>query len=707
MQIRWWRPMHLARRKIVLLLLIALAPKWSDAQPFNYEWQWRNPLPQGNFLFAVYFVDEEYGWFVGEWGTIVHTADGGQSWQIQRSYSTARFLNVYFVDRQHGWIVGDGGILFRTEDGGMVWENTSFGDESFRGLSFISPEVGWISSMNGRIYRTDNGGGSWQVVLDRPDTGFPDLFFIDADHGWAVGRDGLIARTVDGGRTWDFKESGATILLRIHFVDANHGWIAAVDSGLVVTEDGGDDWRLERVELLRQVAGVFFSNDQEGWVWGMDQARKWVVLHTADAGQNWEVQLEDARPLDMSFGSPHDGWFVTGGARRVYKTTDGKVWDRADSGWQGDIEDITFINADTGWVAGSTLHRTNDGGKTWIEQTPGNTHTLWPLQVLNANEIWTRELASTSLFHSTDGGMSWQVVPVTDGKQVFSFFFVDPMHGWACGSGYVVRTQDGGKTWEPAGDFDLEPIVSLFFVDRSVGWAASYISIYKTVDGGLNWELQWRDPSTGIDKIYFRDWQVGWAIGGATLLHTVDGGQNWQRQPVPGNRVVAFQDIEFLDSTRGFVVASSEFWRTEDGGLTWQASFLPTYGLSAVEMIDPNQGWVGGAWGRMLYTNTGGFPTTVNSRRPVYKPRDFYLKQNYPNPFNSSTVVRYELQVASTVSVRVFNIQGELLREFNFGVQAPGEHFVLWDAKGLSSGVYLLQLRVGKEIQHRKALLIR
>ena len=41
------------------------------------NWQWVNPLPQGNDLNDVIFVDINEGWTVGDVGTILHTTDGG------------------------------------------------------------------------------------------------------------------------------------------------------------------------------------------------------------------------------------------------------------------------------------------------------------------------------------------------------------------------------------------------------------------------------------------------------------------------------------------------------------------------------------------------------------------------------------------------------------------------------------------------------
>ena len=39
-------------------------------------WFWQNPLPQGHNLYTTKFINENTGWAVGEYGTIIKTSDG-------------------------------------------------------------------------------------------------------------------------------------------------------------------------------------------------------------------------------------------------------------------------------------------------------------------------------------------------------------------------------------------------------------------------------------------------------------------------------------------------------------------------------------------------------------------------------------------------------------------------------------------------------
>jgi hypothetical protein len=112
-----------ARRRWILPVLIMLlhvygcsddsvSPKSSPPQPL--QWTWQNPLPTGNTLNDVHFVDAQTGTAVGQAGTIVWTTDGGVTWVTQESGTTNDLYGVSFFDANNGTAVGDVGTILRT-----------------------------------------------------------------------------------------------------------------------------------------------------------------------------------------------------------------------------------------------------------------------------------------------------------------------------------------------------------------------------------------------------------------------------------------------------------------------------------------------------------------------------------------------------------------------------------------------------------------
>ena len=68
------------------------------------------------------FVDEDFGYAVGEFGMVFQTADGGEQWSVIDPVAEEFYpLSLFFADRQHGWVGGVLGIVFATEDGGLSW----------------------------------------------------------------------------------------------------------------------------------------------------------------------------------------------------------------------------------------------------------------------------------------------------------------------------------------------------------------------------------------------------------------------------------------------------------------------------------------------------------------------------------------------------------------------------------------------------------
>lgn len=71
---------------------------------------------------------------------------------------------------------------------------------------------------------------------------------------------------------------------------------------------------------------------------------------------------------------------------------------------------------------------------------------------------------------------------------------------------------------------------------------------------------------------------------------------------------------------------------------------------------------------------------------------DFKLNQNYQNPFNPSTVISYELQVTSYVTLKVYDIFGKEVVSLINEKQNAGEYSVTFDGADLSDAVYFYRL---------------
>ena len=78
-----------------------------------------------------------------------------------------------------------------------------------------------------------------------------------------------------------------------------------------------------------------------------------------------------------------------------------------------------------------------------------------------------------------------------------------------------------------------------------------------------------------------------------------------------------------------------------------------------------------------------------------------------PNPFSRTTRVEYSLAEASEVSLQVFDVTGRVVATLATGQRTAGEHTETFDASGLASGFYIVQLRAGDEVQTGRVILTR
>jgi uncharacterized lipoprotein YddW (UPF0748 family) len=88
-----------------------------------------------------------------------------------------------------------------------------------------------------------------------------------------------------------------------------------------------------------------------------------------------------------------------------------------------------------------------------------------------------------------------------------------------------------------------------------------------------------------------------------------------------------------------------------------------------------------------------GTPTSVSISEPA-APRSFELHAPYPNPFNPTTTIRFDLALRSSVRVLAYDLLGRMVATIAEGTFEPGQHRQNWEAGALSTGVYLIELRV-------------
>ncbi len=110
--------------------------------------------------------------------------------------------------------------------------------------------------------------------------------------------------------------------------------------------------------------------------------------------------------------------------------------------------------------------------------------------------------------------------------------------------------------------------------------------------------------------------------------------------------------------------------------------------------------------------STGGNAVSIDDERIVL-PNDYQLHANYPNPFNPTTTISFTLPLERSISVKVFDITGRLIKTLvNNEIYPQGTFEVTWDGTSagggsVASGTYLYTLEYGNFRQTRKMTLIK
>jgi hypothetical protein len=105
-------------------------------------------------------------------------------------------------------------------------------------------------------------------------------------------------------------------------------------------------------------------------------------------------------------------------------------------------------------------------------------------------------------------------------------------------------------------------------------------------------------------------------------------------------------------------------------------------------------------------------PTGVEENDIAELPLEFSLSQNYPNPFNPATQIRYSLKEGVQVSLRIYNVMGNMVATLVDQKQSPGNYGVFWDGRDrqgklVSTGIYFYKIQAGSFTQIRKMALVK
>ena len=96
-----------------------------------------------------------------------------------------------------------------------------------------------------------------------------------------------------------------------------------------------------------------------------------------------------------------------------------------------------------------------------------------------------------------------------------------------------------------------------------------------------------------------------------------------------------------------------------------------------------------------------------SQRRTPPIPKTFELHPIFPNPFRTKTTVKYELPEECQISLKVYNVSGQLVKTLFSGRKTAGIYQIDWNTKELPSGIYFLRLETEKQSLTRRIVIVK
>ena len=632
------------------------------------------------------------------------------------------------------------GVVYKTTDGGENWNAIWRGENLARYI--------WIHPTHPETLYVSTG------IFDRE--------AANSDHTTNTPGGVGVLKSLDGGKTWQQKNTGLTNLyvgtLFMHPVHPDTllaGCATEVypeGNGVFLTTDGGDNWtrvhgdRAESVEYSLSNPQIAYAGNDAHVYKSIDGG---LTFNQVSTGENsWgSPAVQTGVPIDFQI-DPRDPerLFANNYGGGNFLSEDGGVtWQTASKGYTGvEVWRVAVSPTDPMRVyaaARSGIFTSADGGQHWEGLNYGLARSQeWTAVAVNpenSQKIIAANYWTATILISEDAAETWQDTGVTLHEGLFwSTFVYAPSDSSIVYAGTgtrstnlpvgIYRSEDGGTSWASAND-TLSQDAEIFDLSidsknpQLVFVSTKEKGVLKTSDGGINWTAKNNGLPTNVKMqciaIHPADSQtvyVGAELAG--LYKSTDGGENWDlvTSGLAAETDVTSVIFDPVDPSVLFIGSLfSGIYRSMDSGQTWEQinANLSTRAIRHLAISANGQILYAGTYGGGVFRlNDAEGEVHVDPEQDI--PVSFKLEQNYPNPFNPETTIKYQIPKNLHVKLRIYNIQGQLIRTLVDAKQTAGDHIVNWNGKDnmsrtVASGVYLYRLDASGLIKSGKMILMR
>jgi len=717
--------MHLFRNKIISSLFLILIYSSLSGQRLN--WKSLNG-PMGGEVGDI-AVNSKGHIFVGlytgnyAYAGLFRSTDNGINWErMNLPLYEAQIYSLYITEEDHIWVGIHGAHrVYLSIDNGETW--------MIRGDGFFGPSC-WalIKTKNntllggdaayGRLYRTTNYGESWSFVTSLG----PLAFGIDTNNIVYMGTHRGLFFSSDDGLTWTQiinNISVSTILIdKDNNIYCGTGYYDQ-GNGVLFSSNGGISWShlglsgMTVLSLAMDFEGNIYAGTlKDGLFKTTNKGQSWLQITNGLNGAD-VFRLKINKNGDIFVGAENEGVYrLTKGSNKFEQIgvpvsftrnfvffQDSLIFASTRSGVQKYNKNLrkwintglrevykVGISPNNNLYAGTYfgLYKSTDRGSSWRELriTTDTIINVYNFEVISDDTIFIS--TNYNLRYTYDGGENWVITTIA--TNYFSSILFYSKTGGLFFTGYtplrgiLYRSTDFGLTFDTllvGTPYNFLNNNSFIVTDNgyiyfSGNWDRCF---YRSTDFGRSWVI---DTSLGFASVYVIDDKI--VLVGSSRKRVLgisrDYGNNWYFLNPDTNFYTIIRDIKYD--------GEKFYFATTDLGILY--SYFDS--ILDVEIEENN--------------------LVVKS---------YTLYQNYPNPFNSKTKIRFRIpdiafSSANSNQITTLKVYDLLGREIETLVNEPkqaGEYEVEFDADkyGLTSGVYLYELRSGSFKSAKKFVLMK